>query len=87
MHFATSIASRALFGCSDLVHLGHSLHELIVLAFLVAMSLVLLSFQLLASGLGPVSTYGALPWRIPRLVSALVQRDEEVRTAVSVCQG
>lgn len=39
---ANSVTSRALLRFSQLVHLGHALLELFVLAFLVAVSLVLL---------------------------------------------
>jgi len=54
-------------GRPDLIHLRNPFLELLVLAFLVAMSLVL-----------------TLPRHPPRLMPAFVQRDQEVRTAVSV---
>jgi hypothetical protein len=68
-YFNLSVASLSTLGLSQLVHLGHSLLELDVLALLVAMSLV-----------------GALPWCVPGLAAALVERDEEVGAAVTVCQ-
>lgn len=43
------IAPCTVLSRSDLVHLGDSLLELIVLAFFVGMSLVLASYQLLPS--------------------------------------
>lgn len=56
-----SIASGTTLGLPQLVHLGHSLLELVVLALLVAMTLILcsrpvsLQFALL-SGLGDISS-------------------------------
>lgn len=52
---ANSVTSRALLRFSQLVHLGHALLELFVLAFLVAVSLVVaLPRQVVGVGAAPV---------------------------------
>jgi len=45
-----SITPRSVLGRSQLVHLGHPLLELVVLAFFVAVSLVLLSASSVSNG-------------------------------------
>ena len=51
---ALSVAPSTTFGLSDLIHLGYPLHELVVLAFLVAVSLVLKCGELLLVSLATV---------------------------------
>jgi hypothetical protein len=85
------VTPRPVLGFPELVHLGHPLLELDVLALFVRMSLVLrlvlvsLSSPLSAGQLGLV--YLALPREVVRLVATPVEGDQEVGAAVAVCHG
>lgn len=92
------VRSRTALRFSQLVHLGDSLLELDVLAFLVTVSLVLAipCVSVLSSLTSPQrarcshrriarrETYRALPRSVPRILPALVEGDQEVGAAVSV---
>jgi len=81
------VTSNTIPRCPDLVHFGHPLLELVVLALLIAVSFVLLLLQqphLVRMRLA--FTYHTFPWQVKFFVAALVQWYEEVRAAISVSQ-
>ena len=75
-------ARLLLLCCLQFLHLLDPLHELVVLALFVRMSLVLDASDRLQSGRKHV--YLALPRHKPRLSPALIQRDQKVGASVSV---
>lgn len=87
-----SIAPRTPLGCPELAHLLRSLLKLLVLAFLVAMSLVLdggtYQAPVLSRGTtGQACTYDAFPRQIVVVETTFVEGDEEVGATVAICQG
>jgi hypothetical protein len=78
-------------GLFQLIHLGHSLQEFVVLALFVGVSFILLlsapsNLAVLSDDREDTeqSTHSALPRKIVCLEPAFIERNQEVRTAVSV---
>lgn len=95
-NFMASVAPLAVLGRPELVHLGDSLLELDVLAFLVAVALVLES-KGVSSAIAPrarpplwttqLTTYFALPRQKVGIRATPVERDQQVGAAVAVGHG
>lgn len=87
-----SIASCSSLSTPDLVHLRNSLLEFFVLALLIRMPFIL-SMAQVSRGYSSRSmrripqeawTHLTFPWQIVLIDSASIERDQQVRTAISV---
>lgn len=86
---AALVAPSSAFGSADFIHLCNSLLEFFVLTFLVTVSLLLQHRYVLAEVERQsllFEAHLAFPREIIFVISASVQRYEEVGAAISICK-